>query len=98
MLGRISFTLYLIHVPILCSLGSWLIVALAPYGYTPAAAFGLFVTFFTCLVLSTLLSPLVDGSAVSMSRKLGRRVDELMADDKVPFERLSSQYPPPVAP
>jgi peptidoglycan/LPS O-acetylase OafA/YrhL len=81
-LGRISFTLYLIHVPILCSLGAWLIVELAAYGNTTAAAVGLPVTIFTCLGLAALLSPLVDGGAVSLSRHVGRRLDEIMTGRK----------------
>jgi len=81
-LGRISFTLYLIHVPILCSLGAWLIVELASYGNVTAAAIGLSVTFFTCLALAVLLSPFIDGVSVRLSRRVGRRLDEIMTSAK----------------
>jgi peptidoglycan/LPS O-acetylase OafA/YrhL len=79
LLGRISFTLYLIHVPILCSLGAWLILHFAPRGNVTAAAIGLPVSIVACLGIAVLLSPVVDGSAILLSRKIGRRVDDMLA-------------------
>ncbi|MET0222202.1 MAG: acyltransferase [Tardiphaga sp.] len=75
-LGRISFTLYLIHVPVFCSLGAWLIVLLVPHGEATAAGIGLPVTIAVSIGLATLLSPVVDGGAILLSRYVGRRLDD----------------------
>jgi peptidoglycan/LPS O-acetylase OafA/YrhL len=75
-LGRISFTLYLIHVPVFCSLGAWLIVSLVPHGEATAAGIGLLVTITTSIGIATLLSPVVDGGAILLSRYAGRRLDD----------------------
>lgn len=77
-LGRISFTLYLIHVPVLCSLGAWLIVLLSPYGNTTAAAIGLLISFVSCLGIAWMLRPIVDGSAIQLSRQVGKWLDSVM--------------------
>ncbi|MGJ4891359.1 acyltransferase family protein [Bradyrhizobium sp. HKCCYLRH3099] len=88
-LGNISFTLYLIHVPILCSFGAWLIVTLAPQGSTFAAAIGLPLTLTLCLAASAALTPWVDGGAVTLSRQVGRRLDDAMRDPASPNARVA---------
>ncbi|MGJ5203650.1 acyltransferase family protein [Bradyrhizobium sp. HKCCYLR20261] len=93
-LGRISFTLYLIHVPILCSLGAWLIVELATAGNATAAAIGLPVVLLVCLGSSVLLTPVVDVSAVRVSRRVGYWLDEMMTDSRSSTARRPPEFLP----
>jgi peptidoglycan/LPS O-acetylase OafA/YrhL len=71
-LGDISFTLYLIHIPILCSLTSWLILWLQGYGRVGGAAITAFVTVAVVIGVSAALSRYVDGGAIRISRAAGR--------------------------
>jgi peptidoglycan/LPS O-acetylase OafA/YrhL len=67
-LGRISFTLYLVHIPIICSLTSWLVLALpAPLALPGAAAITVIVVFLT----STLANAFVDEIPTRGSRAIG---------------------------
>jgi peptidoglycan/LPS O-acetylase OafA/YrhL len=71
LLGRISFTLYLIHIPILCSFTAW--VVLAVHGWRPAVLLvGGGATMELVLGASWLLAGLVDGFGIRASRDVGR--------------------------
>ena len=70
-LGRISFTLYLIHVPILCSFTAWLVLAV--HGWRPAILMvGGGATIILVLGASWLLSGAVDGLGIRLSREAGQ--------------------------
>jgi peptidoglycan/LPS O-acetylase OafA/YrhL len=74
-LGRISFTLYLIHVPIICSLTSWLMLTLPArlmLGGTAA------ITIVTVLGLSTLTYIFVDEVPTRASRAIGYGFQRLL--------------------
>jgi len=77
-LGKISFSLYLIHGPLLCSFMSFLIVAL--YG-PPHAKFAMFsaavAVIPVTLACAHLIYKYVDSPAVELSRSVGRWIDTL---------------------
>lgn len=84
-LGRISFTLYLLHVPIICSLTSWLVVTLPrAIALSGAAAITIAVVFAS----STFLNLIVDEIPTRVSRAVGYAVQTVIAQFKV-FARRS---------
>jgi peptidoglycan/LPS O-acetylase OafA/YrhL len=70
--GRVSFPLYLIQVPVICSWTSYWYITLPALGFSNAAAIAinLSTTVIICLVLSVSLLPL-DRFAISTSKRLG---------------------------
>jgi peptidoglycan/LPS O-acetylase OafA/YrhL len=70
-LGRISFTLYLIHIPVICSLTSWLIVTFPDYAIRTIAAILTITIVFT---LSSIVYVVVDTRPTLFSRMVGQRV------------------------
>jgi len=74
-LGRISFTLYLMHIPLLCSLGAWLIIHLSSVGYLGTALIGMPISVMACLLLSAIATPAVDGLGIRSSRFVGAKLD-----------------------
>ncbi|WP_082540840.1 acyltransferase [Pseudolabrys sp. Root1462] len=72
LLGRISFVLYLIHVPIICSLTSWLVLNVPPNLATPAAASATIVVVFA---VSIAMYRWIDLLPTRWSRSAGRAVD-----------------------
>ncbi|MGC2774656.1 MAG: hypothetical protein WA418_03360, partial [Bradyrhizobium sp.] len=75
MLGRISFTLYLIHLPIICSMTSWLVVTLPRSLAAPAS---IALTIAGVFVASFLLCRLVDEWPTMLSRAAGIATDGAM--------------------
>lgn len=70
-LGRISFSLYLVHVPILCTLTAATVVALWPLGNFSLA--GVFAAFLALsLLVATLFTYLVDEPVLSVLSSLRR--------------------------
>jgi peptidoglycan/LPS O-acetylase OafA/YrhL len=67
-LGKISFSLYLIHFPVLMTLGCWLFVRLQGYGYLFASGVSLAVGFSVSLFLAAFFEKLIDKPAVMLSR------------------------------
>lgn len=67
-LGKISFSLYLIHFPVLMTLGCWLFVKLQSEGYLFACGVSLAVGFAVSLLLAALVEKLVDRPSVALSR------------------------------
>jgi peptidoglycan/LPS O-acetylase OafA/YrhL len=71
-LGRISFMLYLVHVPIICSLIAASLLRLAPtIGYNPASALLLVVFLVVALAVATACTRLIDQPALHLSRRCG---------------------------
>jgi len=69
-LGKISFSLYLIHLPIICSLGSWLFLYGWPTGWVGAIACG--VTLVTSLSVAAIFQRLIDAPSVQLANTIGR--------------------------
>ena len=71
-LGRVSFSLYLVHAPILCALGGWLLLWLAPLvGYNPATLLVLPMVLAVTLPMAELIARLLDIPAIRLSRPIG---------------------------
>ncbi|HEY3857184.1 MAG TPA: acyltransferase [Verrucomicrobiae bacterium] len=73
-LGRISFGLYLIHVPVICSFSSWAYLATFPFMGRQTAA--LLVSIATCVlsvILGYALYVLADRPGIHLSRWLSNR-------------------------
>lgn len=76
-LGRISFPLYIIHVPLLMTVECGLLLLCQRAGASPVIA-GLvsFIGFVSCAVLlAALLSPYIEGGTVNLSAWIGKIVD-----------------------
>ncbi|MGJ5036966.1 acyltransferase family protein [Bradyrhizobium sp. HKCCYLR1023] len=83
-LGRISFTLYLIHLPIICSMTSWLVITLPPSVATPASVALTIVCVFGA---SLLLSRLVDQWPTMISRAAGTTIDAIVKSTRASFRQ-----------
>ena len=74
-LGRVSFMLYLVHVPILCSLIAGLLLQLAPViGYDGATAVLLPVFLGMVFLVADITTRLFDAPAIGLSHRAGRAV------------------------
>ena len=74
-LGRVSFMLYLVHVPILCSLGAWLLVRLAPLlCYNAPTLLVLPCCLTTGLAIAGLTTRLIDEPSIRLARRVGAAV------------------------
>jgi peptidoglycan/LPS O-acetylase OafA/YrhL len=81
LLGRISFVLYLIHVPIICSLTAWIVISLpAPFAIPIAAATTLVVVF----AASIAIYRWVDGIPTQWSRAAGYAFDARFSGRRTP--------------
>lgn len=71
-LGRISFPLYLIQIPVICSWSSWLYLKLPEAGFDRLASnmLNLFSTIALCIMLAALLVPL-EKFSIARSKQLG---------------------------
>lgn len=59
-LGHLSFPIYLIHTPVICSLGSWVYLELHPQGAAIAATSAIFVSILVTFALSIPLAAFDD--------------------------------------
>jgi peptidoglycan/LPS O-acetylase OafA/YrhL len=85
LLGRLSFVLYLIHVPIICSFTAWLVLAL-PVGYAvPVAGVATIVLVFAASIATYRA---VDQIPTRWSRAAGYAVDNLVAARGAPEPAL----------
>jgi peptidoglycan/LPS O-acetylase OafA/YrhL len=66
-LGRISFALYLVHQPVIFSLGAALFVALEPSGYTLAAAASAVAVVVASLPLAVAMERWIDRPAIRLA-------------------------------
>jgi peptidoglycan/LPS O-acetylase OafA/YrhL len=76
-LGKISFVLYLIQVPIICSLTSWLFLALAPISLSIAAKVAALSTVVVVFAVSAATCRFIDQIPTRLSRAAGRSLDAL---------------------
>jgi peptidoglycan/LPS O-acetylase OafA/YrhL len=71
-LGRVSFMVYLLHVALICSLFSWLLIWLYPVlGYNGATAVGLVIFLTILLSAAAVATPLIDRTSIKLSRAAG---------------------------
>jgi peptidoglycan/LPS O-acetylase OafA/YrhL len=71
-LGRISFMLYLVQIPILSSLASIIVIFFTPrIGYDPATLLALFAFLPAVIGIATVLTRYVDIPAIRASRRVG---------------------------
>jgi peptidoglycan/LPS O-acetylase OafA/YrhL len=74
-LGRVSFSLYLVHVPILCSGGAWLLLWLEPsFGYNAATLVVLPLFLGAALTVAGLGARWIDEPAIRLSKRIGAAV------------------------
>jgi peptidoglycan/LPS O-acetylase OafA/YrhL len=78
-LGRISFVMYLLQIPVICSYTAWVVVTISGSGdplwlvVTIAGSSTVAVIF----VISTVTQGLIDENGVRLSRRVGRQFDSL---------------------
>ncbi|CCD92690.1 conserved membrane hypothetical protein [Bradyrhizobium sp. ORS 375] len=80
-LGKLSFVLYLVHIPIICSVSSGSALALSHLPYGANVAITAVVTISVVFAVSTLLYRTVDVATTEWSRKAGLNFDRLLPDD-----------------
>lgn len=72
-LGRVSFMLYLVHVVVICTLGSWLVLRLMPLtGHNAACVLALPVLLGVALAVDSLGTRWVDQPCVRLAHRVGR--------------------------
>jgi peptidoglycan/LPS O-acetylase OafA/YrhL len=79
-LGRISFVMYLLQLPVICSFTAWVIVRMEGYGRLQVAAVAGVSTVVLLCLISNLTVRLIDESAVRLSRLAGGWFDGLFPD------------------
>lgn len=85
-LGRLSFPIYLLHWPVMMTLGSAVFLAALPYaGQVPAAAAALAVGGALTLILSDVFERRIDAPAVSLSRRLRIAADASAQRSQSPY-------------
>ena len=74
-LGRVSFMVYLLHIILICSLASWLMLRLTPtWGYDGATAAALAATLAVLLPLAAAMTWVADRPAIAWSRRVEQLV------------------------
>ncbi|MGM4932797.1 acyltransferase family protein [Tardiphaga sp. 619_E2_N8_5] len=86
-LGRISFVLYLVHLPLICSFASWSVVGMSGLPYAVNIVVTAFLTGALVFGTSTILYLYVDIYTTSLSRLAGRLVDQWVVGVCVHFPR-----------
>lgn len=84
-LGKVSFSVYLIHVPIICSLGCWIFASL--YGhvaYLVAASSSILACVVTTMAVSVAYERYIDRASISISAMLSSRLLRDSRDNIVP--------------
>jgi peptidoglycan/LPS O-acetylase OafA/YrhL len=76
-LGRISFVLYLIQVPVICSFTSWVVIAMGEDPRPLVIAVASVSTAFVIFLISTAIYRLVDGNSIRISQMLGQWLDSI---------------------
>ena len=70
-LGRVSFMVYLLHIILICSLASWVVLRLTPaWGYDAATVAALAATLAALFPLAAAMTWAADRPAIALSRKL----------------------------
>jgi peptidoglycan/LPS O-acetylase OafA/YrhL len=79
-LGRASFALYLVHVPLLCSLGAWVLLRTEPgLGYNAASLVALAAYMTAALIVAGLVARWVDEPSIWASKQVGAMVTRVIA-------------------
>jgi peptidoglycan/LPS O-acetylase OafA/YrhL len=73
-LGRLSFSIYLLHYPAMFTIGAAAFVAAAPLGYLPAVAMSLIAGMLVTLALAELFERLVDRRAIAWAGRIAVRM------------------------
>jgi peptidoglycan/LPS O-acetylase OafA/YrhL len=76
-LGRISFLLYLIQVPVICSFTAWTFLIMAPVSPILASGVAALATTAVVIAASAGLYRLVDAAPTRLSRRAGEALDAL---------------------
>jgi peptidoglycan/LPS O-acetylase OafA/YrhL len=95
-LGRVSFVLYLIHLPIICCVGAWSAYLLRGLPYIINLAVTAPLTIAVAFFMSTLIYRFVDLRTTAFSRDSGKFVDRLFPP--LPNSRLSMGHAPAESP
>ncbi len=85
LLGRLSFVLYLVHVPILCSFTAWIVLALPASSAVPVAAAATVVLVFAT---SIAIYRVADQIPTHWSRAAGYAIDTLFSTRAAPQPAL----------
>jgi peptidoglycan/LPS O-acetylase OafA/YrhL len=70
-LGKISFSLYLIHIPLICSLSCYLYLIL-PFSHEFKILTSALLTLFIALVIAAIYTRFIDKMSVRLSNKVGK--------------------------
>ncbi|MGJ4962415.1 acyltransferase family protein [Bradyrhizobium sp. HKCCYLRH3061] len=79
-LGKLSFVLYLIHIPIICSVTAGTALALRDLPYGVTAAIAIVVTVALVFTLSSLLYRTIDVHTTALSVRTGKLLDQWFPD------------------
>ncbi len=75
-LGHLSFAIYLLHLPLLCSLGAWIVlIGTPPLGLLTASVLAVAAVVVVTLALAVPFTRFIDVPATQVSQIVGRRVD-----------------------
>jgi peptidoglycan/LPS O-acetylase OafA/YrhL len=88
-LGRISFVLYLIQVPVICSFASWVVIAMGEEPRLLVVAVAGVSTAVVIFVISTAIHRLVDGNSILISRMVGQWLDSIQ-NKSIPMKLRST--------
>ncbi|HEX9449739.1 MAG TPA: acyltransferase family protein, partial [Dongiaceae bacterium] len=79
-LGKISFPLYLFHLPVILSLGSWLLLSLlSRTNLIPAALVAFAVTASVALLIAWIMTILVEAPTLRLAGRFGALIDRAWA-------------------
>lgn len=74
-LGKISFSMYVFHLPVVMSVGSWIMVYFyGSYGKVVASALAIIVSIVVTLIISKLAYLLIDIPSQKLAKKLAKKV------------------------
>ena len=78
-LGRTSFVMYLLQVPVICSYTAWVVVMMSEFGQPDwlVVRIAAVSTVAVIFLISTVLYRFIDESGVRLSRLAGRQIDSL---------------------
>jgi peptidoglycan/LPS O-acetylase OafA/YrhL len=72
-LGKLSFSLYLTHMIVMCSLGMWVFSVAHTYlGYMASVAVTVPITLLAMLYVSFIFTKLIDSPSIELARLIGR--------------------------
>jgi len=88
-LGKISFVLYLIHIPIICSYSAWVAYLTRALPYNLTALLTAATTVIVVLFVSHILYRYLDQYTTEWSRRLGDWLDERISFAELPVKNAS---------